>query len=74
MKVVVAAFNQEKALVGAFNRDYAPSDGTFWSTSFYPTVSGQLALLLGRGTKTDIWTFNFEVFSCVETKIIVKCD
>ena len=32
MKVVVAAFNQEKALVGGLLRDYEPSDGTFWST------------------------------------------
>ena len=38
MKAVVAAFNQEKALVGAFSvlRDYEPSDGTFSSTSIVP--------------------------------------
>ena len=36
MKAVVAAFNQEKALVGAFSViDYEPSDGTFWGTSSY---------------------------------------
>ena len=31
VKAVVATFNQEKALVGAFSllRDYEPSDGTF---------------------------------------------
>ena len=33
MKAVVAAFNQEKALVGAFPCDYEPSDGTFSSTT-----------------------------------------
>ena len=34
MKEVVAAFNQEKALVGAFSViDYEPSDGPSWSTS-----------------------------------------
>ena len=34
VKAVVAAFNQEKALVGAFSvLTYEPSDGTFSSTS-----------------------------------------
>ena len=38
MKAVVAAFNQEKALVGdrGLLRDYEPSDGPFRSTSVLP--------------------------------------
>ena len=41
MKAVVAAFNQEKALVSSrgFLRDYEPSDGTFSSTSPDPHLS-----------------------------------
>ena len=37
MKAVVAAFNQEKALVASRGllRDYEPSDGTFSSTTIY---------------------------------------
>ena len=41
MKAVVAACNQEKALVGAFSviSDYEPSDGTFSSTKIYVLCS-----------------------------------
>ena len=50
MKAVVAAFNQEKALVGAFLRDYEPSDGTFSST----TGHWPRALVAGGGCCFDV--------------------
>ena len=74
MKAVVAAFNQEKALVGAFSVITNLRIELFEALVSIPQFLASLQLVLGRGTKTDIWTFNFEVFSCVETKIIVKCD
>ena len=74
MKAVVAAFNQEKALVGAFYVITNLRMDLFEALVSIPQFLVSLQLVLGRGTKTDIWTFNFEVFSCVETKIIVKCD
>ena len=42
MKAVVAAFNQEKALVGAFSvivKTGCGTDGSICSTSFYPHLS-----------------------------------
>ena len=42
VKAVVAAFNQEKALL----RDYEPSDGTFWTCSSNTTLDKHASLTL----------------------------
>ena len=52
MKAVVAAFNQEKVLVGAFSV-ITNSDATFWSTYHYthPQVPLHLALAPDLGVE-----------------------
>ena len=47
MKAVVAAFNQEKALVGAFSVLTNPSDGTFSSTN--PVLAEHEHAQVGEG-------------------------
>ena len=54
MKAVVAAFNQEKALVGVFSVITNLRMDLFEALVSIPQFLASLQLVLGRGTKTDI--------------------
>ena len=75
MKAVVAAFNQEKALVGAFSvivETDCGTDGSFYSTT-HNTPHSPVPIMYGCGAaRVFLWQFNILQISLKIFYVIVE--